>query len=417
MDGRIERFDIAPDGTLANEASIRTIQQSNHGPRLVTGFCFDPASTTEQPVVWVSHGMLALRDAADWSGKITRLSGAGLGQCQDYVVGLPRSVRDHLNNQPSFGPDGALYFCQASDTAMGAPDSEWGFREEQLLSAAILRLDVAALSRPGVKLPLDVKTEQGGHYDPAAPGAPLTLYATGVRNAYDLLWHSNGFLYAPINASAAGGNTPGSPPNDAAHKGEMCRVVPALTNVRETLDDYLFRIEPGAYYGHPNPKRNQFVLNGGNPTPGIDPEEISAYPVGVRPEKHFRTAVFTFGKNLAPTGTIEYRNATAFNGLLRGKMLVCRYSGGDDVVILSLGPSGEVLELISGVEGLTRLMDPLDIAEDVATGNLYVSEFQPKRLTLLRPRRGEAAISNRVFRQSVSTAAATLSVSPNADAH
>jgi hypothetical protein len=77
------------------------------------------------------------------------------------------------------------------------------------------------------------------------------------------------------------------------------------------------------------------------------------------------------------------------------------------VVILSLGPTGEVIESISGIEGLTRLMDPLDIAEDVTTGNLYVSEFQPQRLTLLRPRTGEAAISSRVFRQPGPAAPAT----------
>ena len=42
-----------------------------------------------------------------------------------------------------------------------------------------------------------MQTEEGGTYDPYAAGAPLTLYATGVRNAFDLVWHSNGHLYAP----------------------------------------------------------------------------------------------------------------------------------------------------------------------------------------------------------------------------
>ena len=82
-------------------------------------------------------------------------------------------------------------------------------------------------------------------------------------------------------------------------------------------------------------------------------------------------------------------------------MLVCRYSGGDDVLVLTLDPAGEVTEAASGVDGFTRLVDPLDLAEDVSTGTLYVSEFQPKRLTLLRPKRGAAAVSSRVFRQVV----------------
>lgn len=383
MDGRVVRFAVAPDGALSDAQTIPTIAAHNHGPRLVTGVCFDPAATAQNPVLWVSHGQLVLKEATDWSGKISRLSGPSLSDYQDVVVGLPRAVRDHLNNQPVFGPDGALYFCQASCTAMGAPDGRWGMRPEHLLSAAILRLDVSKLTN----LPLDVKTEDGGTYDPAAPNAPLTVYATGVRNAYDLLWHGNGRLYAPVNASAAGGNTP-APPGACAP--------PALVNVRQTLDDGLYLVEPGAYYGHPNPLRNEFVLNGANPTAGPDPMEVSDYPVGTRPDPRWRAPAYVFGKNLAPTGVIEYRGG-AFGGLLRGKVLVCRYSGGDDILVLALGSDGEVTEAVSGVEGFTRLMDPLDLVEDPATGNLYVAEFQPKRLTLLRPKAG--GVSQYAYRQ------------------
>jgi glucose/arabinose dehydrogenase len=390
MDGRVMRFAVAPDGSLSDAQTVPTIAAHNHGPRLVTGICFDPAATAQNPVLWVSHGQLVLKEATDWTGKISRLSGPNLSDYQDYVVGLPRAVRDHLNNQPVFGPDGALYFCQASNTAMGAPDERWGMRPEHALTAAVLRLDVAKVTRP----PLDAKTDEGGTYDPAAPGAPLTVFATGVRNSYDLLWHGNGRLYGPLNASAAGGNTP-APPDE-----KSCgRRVPSLARLARTLDDTLVRIDPGAYFGHPNPLRGEYVLNGGNPTAGADPAEIPEYPVGTMPEKHWRPPVYTFGKNLSPTGVIEYRNESAFGGALRGKVLVCRYSGGDDVLVLSLGANGEVTEAVSGVEGFTRLMDPLDLVEDAATGHLYVAEFQPKRITLLRPKAGGVS---RVSRQLVS---------------
>ena len=33
-----------------------------------------------------------------------------------------------------------------------------------------------------------------------------------------------------------------------------------------TQNDYLLRVEKGGYYGHPNPARAEYVLNGGNPT-------------------------------------------------------------------------------------------------------------------------------------------------------
>ena len=96
---------------------------------------------------------------------------------------------------------------------MGAPDNAWGLRTEHLLSAAILRLDLPLMAQRFARGQgaLDAKTEEGGTYDPYAANAPLTLYATGVRNAFDLLWASNGRLYAPTNGSAAGGSTPGYP--------------------------------------------------------------------------------------------------------------------------------------------------------------------------------------------------------------
>ena len=399
MDGRVVRFGVRPDGSLADAQTIPTVAAHNNGPRLVTGICFDPSSTAAQPVLWVSHGQLVLKEATDWTGKISRLSGPNLSDYQDCVVGLPRAVRDHLNNQPVFGPDGALYFCQASNTAMGAPDERWGMRPEHALTAAVLRLDPSKVAGG----PLDARTGDGGKYDPAAPGAALTVFATGVRNAYDLLWHSSGHLYAPMNASAAGGNTPG-PGDDSKSCG---RRVPALVNVRRTLEDYLVRVEAGGYYGHPNPLRGEFVLNGGNPTAAADPAEIPDYPAGTRPERNWRAPVYTFGRNLSPTGVIEYRSS-AFGGALRGKMLVCRYSGGDDILVLSVGSGGEVTEALSGIEGFTRLMDPLDLVEDPATGNVYVAEFQPKRLTLLRPKEG--GVSAGVSRQIASTQGATPQV-------
>lgn len=417
-DGRIFRFDInAADGTLSAPTTLGAVPANNGGPRLVTGICFDPAATAAAPVLWVSHGQLsglekdATKGADDWTGKISRLSGADLSTYHDVVVHLPRGVLDHLNNQPAFGPDGALYFAQASNTAMGAPDHKWGWRPERLLAAAILRLDVSQLP-PGAP-PLDARTEYDPArpgapapatppvYDPYVPGAPLTIYATGIRNGFDLLWHRNGRFYAPINGSAAGGNAPGSddprgakarrPDTDRPYAGPS---IPALRNVPHTEDDTLLVVEPGAYYGHPNPLRGEFVLNGGNPTAAADSGEIPAYPVGTAPDPNFRLDPYSFGKNLAPCGIVEYRGA----GALAGKILVTRYSGGDDVIVLSPdGPDGAITESLTGIEGLTGFKDPLDLAEDPRNGNLYVVEFAARQITLVRPVKD--GISHRVYHQ------------------
>ena len=376
--GNIYRFDVRADGSLAPPALIGTVRQYNgNNSRFITGLAFAPGSTAANPVLWVNHtGTSALKlggtAGADWTGRVSVLSGANLTTYRNAVVNLPRSVRDHFNAQPAFGPDGALYFCQASQSAMGAADVVWGNRAERPLSAAILRLDVRAL---GTRT-LDARTpDGGGSYNPAAAGAPLTVYADGVRNAYDLVWHTNGKLYAPANGSAAGGNTPAGPAGSG---------VPALTGVSKPETDFLFRIERGGYYGHPNPHRKHYVLNGGNPTAGIDRFEVTDYKVGVRPDPAWRPAVYDFGPHQAPAGAIEYRG-TAFGGALNGRLLVSRYSAGDDIVALTLGPAGEVTKAQAGLTGLTGLADPVDLVQHPRSGHLYVVEMAKQRITLLRP--------------------------------
>jgi len=65
------------------------------------------------------------------------------------VTNLPRAASDHLSNQPVFGPDGALYLAQGSNTAQGAVDSNWGLRPERLLTAAILEIDPSRTAPTG----------------------------------------------------------------------------------------------------------------------------------------------------------------------------------------------------------------------------------------------------------------------------
>jgi fibronectin type 3 domain-containing protein len=397
LQGLIHRFTILSDGTLSAPEIINTVQVANGGPRLLTGLEFDPASTAGNLVLWVSHGQSTLENATDFTGKISRLSGPTLATYEDAVVHLPRSVRDHLTNQMDFGPDGALYVAQASNTAMGAPDNAWGMRPERLLSATVLRLDAVTV-RDRLRLglgPLDVLTpDGGGWYDPFAAGVPLTIYATGVRNAYDLIWHSNGQLYAPTNGSAAHGATPGydgtSPVPQRIDGPYTGGAVAPIADVTITEPDYLHRVVQGGYYGHPNPQRGEYVLNGGNPTAGSDFEEIAQYPVGTAPDRNYRGPAYVFGRKLSPNGVVEYRGP-AFDGRLNGRLLVARFGGGDDIVALKVNADGTISsEPQTSINGLSGLVDPLDLVVDPSTGNVYVSEYDEKdtgfrRLTLLRP--------------------------------
>ena len=430
--GEINRFDIAADGSLTNGLLIKTIQTNNGGNRIVTGLTFDPASTATNLIAYVSHGEYAFGEngspkAGDFTGKITKLTGPTLGTYEDKVIGLPRSIRDHLTNQPVFGPDGLLYVSQAAENAMGAADNAWGNRPEHLLSAAILQVDVR-----GIVGTLNVKTpDGGGTYDPFAAGAKVKLYATGVRNSYDLVWHSNGHLYAPVNGSASGGATPeadvytpgdvvNSRTNDQFDNYSNADSDPANDYAKVRIDaaangaytgprgpgivsnpvkehDWLFDVQPTGYYGHPNPLRDEWILNGGNPTGGTDPQEVAAYPVGTLPDRNYRGIAYDFGESKSPDGAIEYKG-NAFNGALNGKLLVTRFNVNNDLLVMSLDAQGNVTGVKDNYVGLDGFVNPLDVTQDPQTGFLYVSEYDRsgtgiKHITLLRPSASGATVN------------------------
>jgi len=398
-DGEIHRWDINPDGTLINIQSIKSLQDEEGGDRLAIDITFDPASTAGNLIAWVSHSSFGFGGQPDWEGKITQLSGPNLAGVQDYVINLPRSAKDHVTNGMDFGPDGALYVLQGSNSAMGEADQTWSFRPERLLSAAVLRVEVSAITTP----PLDVRTEDGGNYDPFAPGAPVTLFATGVRNAYDLEWHSNGQMYVPTNGSAAGGNTPATPGFPDAPTGVPQRIdglgdanlvaVPGITGVSQTQNDQLFRCVLGGYYGHPNPLRGEYVLNGGNPTANNDPVQVNQYPVGTLPDPNWRGFAYNFQNNKSPNGVIEYQS-NVFNGGLKGKILVVRYSGGDDIIVLTPGGTNQdIIDAETGISGFTGFNNPLDLTENLTNGHIYVSEYGDSKITLLRPAGAEPTLT------------------------
>ncbi|WPU92434.1 Ig-like domain-containing protein [Mucilaginibacter sabulilitoris] len=400
LDGAIERYIINhADGSLTLDKTIRTLI-NKYGNRSAIGLAFDPRSTATNVIVWVSHSSAGLTTAPAFDGNISRLSGDSLQNEQLMVTKLPRSTRDHMVNGLSFGPDNALYICQGSNSSAGSFDNDWQ-RAESLLSGTVLRLDTTKLN--AFVLPLNVQTTStqsvinsapavaatmsDGTYNPYGSNSPLTIYASGVRNAYDLVWHTNGQLYLPTNGSGGGGNSPASVAGTRRPDGSLYNgpVIPATTGV-QVQNDWLFRVNPDkpvGYYGHPNPLRGEYVINRGfadNPL----------YSPAIVADIRYRPA-YNFGLNNSPDGALEYKSNT-FNGVLKGKLLVCRFSGGGDIIVMqpgslvkdnSVGSDDRIYDIVkvttgsgnSGLVGMSGFANPLDITEDVVNGNLYVIEY------------------------------------------
>ncbi|RUR32511.1 carbohydrate-binding protein [Vreelandella andesensis] len=433
MLGQIKRYDIDPQtGALSDEQvlSLDIFQGDSSGPRGIIGLVFDP---TDPNVLWITDNYpipLTGKDdgVPDFSGRILKITldeGEAFGAtAEPYIIGLPRSSGDHVTNSLEFRanpeydaainpdvPTHLLYLVQGSNSAMGAPDSAWGNRPERLLNATVMEIDPTRDAPAGgfdvttEPLPDDgfnrrftdddgenfkadpiamgndrflvfapngtatVENSNGdvieSYYDPFAEDAVVKIFATGIRNAYDLVWHSDGNLYVPTNGSAAGGNVPDDP---STPENEY------QSNV-EKQDDYLFTVEKGGYYGHPNPLRDEFILNGGNPTSGSDPNQVNKYPVGQQPDPNYDIdGVYSLGENRSPNGVIEYTNGV-FGGNLQGSVLFTEYSGGDDIRSITFDASGNIIgdEVLRDINGnVITYIDPLDIIENPATGQLYL---------------------------------------------
>jgi len=346
--GNVHRFDINLDGTLANEEVITSLTTQEGGDRLALGMAFDPASDAQNLILWITHSDFSFSGAAANSGKLSQLSGANLENVVTYVEGLPRAENAHATNEIAFDGSGNMYISQGHTAGAGEPGAiDYGTQAELPLSAAIISVDVSSITPP---------------YDATAADGltgPVLPYATGVRNAYGMTWHSNGNLYAPMNGPETGNPVPAANGN------------PAFNLSVDPLD-YLLRVEQGGYYGHPNPGRDELIMNGGNPTAGNDPAEITDYPVGTLPDPNYQGYAFEFGESEAPGGIIEYKSAT-FNGALQGKLLVVRYNQGNDIVALT--PGGSNQDIIGSETIFGGFINPLAIVENPLTGDIYVSEY------------------------------------------
>jgi hypothetical protein len=245
--------------------------------RQITGFTFGNDSTATH-IADVSHsglGSASIDPALDQrGGVITRLilepntatpdpNDLSVISDKDLVVGIPRSIEAHAE----WDVDWPRRLAVPRTAATPTPDSA---ATSSATSTRYLSATVASQPRqPRQTLPIDVS-----HVNAAADMTPLAnkfeMYATGYRNGYDLVWHSNGKLY--LNGNAANrsqGNTPGTT--------DGCST-PSISPGDE--QDQLNIVTHGAYAGHPNPTRHECVWHDGSVySPPLSPEPTYVPPI------------------------------------------------------------------------------------------------------------------------------------------
>ncbi len=363
-DGQLIVFDLSQDGTQMGQPRVLMRRQ-----RRFNAIVSDPTSTPDRVVLWLSHDSqhgLSL-GPNDFSGAIAKVTiEQDSATLEDVIVGLPTG--DHPASGLTFAPDGRLFVSQGALSMLGGKPEV----PETPLSAATLAID---LEHPlfQSKLPVDVRA-----YDGQTNTEAIQVFATGIREAFDLCWHSSSNLFAGVNM------------NDTKEKTPARTGLPAV-NVRPS--EMMLRIVEGKYYGHPNPARDEWVLLGGNPTAGRDPWEVTALPVGTMPEANFDPSLLIRDlerdKGPSADGVCEWTS----EGPLQGRLLFCFYTATRGIHSYRVTADGKQVEdhqpLVGSDSRILRFGAPLDIVHD-RRGWLYVADFSA-------PERGDSGRSGGVW--------------------
>ena len=329
----------------------------------VFGIAFDPTDGSSPPPVYVTNtvsgfGASGPAPAGSFPGKITKIDGPGYATITDIITGLSTSDSAHQANGISFGPDGRLYIAHGSTTNAGVETTP-GFglfeRPDVPLSGAMLVADIFAAGFDGA-----VTYSPAGTYSSTVDqvSGDVSVYASGLRNPYDLVWHSNGKLYATDNGPNAGlgGGSTSCTTED-----------PDPWAPDERGPDELDLIEAGDYYGQPNRNRGRFdvrqcVYHNGTEGDGAD----WTGPIDLLP--------------VSTNGIVEY-TAGIFSGKLQGDLF---YVALIDGLLGRIQLSGDGTSVVSQTTFADSFVFPLDVTVG-NDGTIYVAEFGAGVITFLKP--------------------------------
>lgn len=427
----------------------------NTNRRQVTGILV--AGTSGNPVVYVasSDDDIGAGEAGDKnlctnSGIISKLyKEGGMWKKIDLVRGLPRSEENHAPNGMQLH-NNKLFISIGGFTNAGGVSSAWTFITEYALSSAILSIDLAAIEALPTKMDptgnhpykydiptlddptrannpdgTDVNDPWGGNdgmnQAKVVPGGPVQLYATGFRNAYDLLitktpGQENKMFTIdngpnrtwggwPVNEGTGGNTTneydPNEPGSNSVTNYDGLELIGDVTTYNPAANMY--------YGGHPCPIRANpagaglYSDNGthkgwrnNNSNPNLPlPSDWPPVPVSMaNPEEGeyhdpgSDKSLITF--NTSVNGFCEY---TA-DGPLKGHLLAAGFNG--NIYHIKLNSQGQVLNNM-GAKKLNSDQPiasgfgnkPLDITAqgngDIFPGTVWIATWGSHHITVLEP--------------------------------
>ena len=409
MDGKINIYEVTRNGknnynaklidqinSIANTKNYDDDGGANNGlnERLVTAILV--TGTAAQPVIYVPSsdprqggGPSGVDLNLDTnSGILHRLTKNGNNWIKDDLIrGLPRSEENHASNGMVMMGN-KLLLSQGGHTNQGAPSNNFAEIAEYALSAAVLEIDLPAIGNGTYDLPTLDDEDRAGANDNNDPfggnngknqailtkNGPVGIYATGFRNAYDLVLTQSGNLYTIDNGPNAGWG--GEPAGNCTNK---------IDDGGQTYKDNLHLIKGKGYYGgHPNPTRGNKgnTFNGSNPQSpvqiGANGEECDYKKPGAGDG-----ALTTF--DTSTNGFAEY-TATNFGAAMTGDLIAASF--GKTIYRVQLNDAGTKVTsksvLLKGQGAV-----PLDVTTqgngDVFPGTIWIVDNQSPNILVMEP--------------------------------
>jgi glucose/arabinose dehydrogenase len=325
MKGNIEAYSFDDNYNVIDTQTITTIAGLSN--KNILGMAFNPFDPPGTVRIYVAHSLLFANGGlcfdgfSPYSGQVSALEGPTFSVLQPLVTGLPVSNHDHGINGLQFDHNGDLLIAVGGNTNAGVKACNLGGLPESPLSGAILKAEVSKPNFNGQIVYIDPASGQPnddqvfGDRVVLAPGVDVSVFASGLRNAFDLVFTTRGLIYCTDNGPNGGFGPTSTSATTQGHE--------------PTEIDKLCLVKEGHYYGHPNRNRGQSDARQ-NVYHGLSENSMPGT---------FTPPIATFVSST--NGIDEYRAAT-FRGAMRGALIAQKWNG--STFRITLSPDGESVE-------------------------------------------------------------------------
>jgi len=332
--------------------------------RSVLSLSFDPLATGDglrllaaTSILYYAQNHKQPRSAWD-NGQVVVLrpgvGGSCLGVEAVLIDGLPVSNHDHAVQALEWDQQGALLLAAGGFTNQGAnvKGIRLGGVDETPLSAAVLRAPVHAAGFDG-RITYDQTADERATRQ---TGGTVSVWAAGLRNAFDTVLHTNGALYGTDNGPNAGyGDVAVGCGGSAKGYGQK---------------DKLLRLTAGSYHGHPNRNRAR-----------DDPRQCTYHRTSDGAGGGYTPALADLGRS-SMNGVLEFMG-NAFGGALKHDLLVAKFSGSSGAGVTARA------RLSADGTAVTSLADLLPFSGlllvQAASGAVLAPQPQKNRVTVYVP--------------------------------